>query len=642
MSRKRVALGWALTGITGALVLAVGPVVTPVIGASAASATTTPDFGPNVTIFDPTTPVDVINSTLQSYSTEAEFSANRRAVFFMPGTYGSAAGANNPSTATGIVNSEVGYYTSIQGLGSSPNDVVINGALHVEPVQGNPYGNPTDGTLYSNSLTQFWRSMSNLSINPIQRPVGADATRVYPEGIEDPHTLRWAVSQAAPLRRVNVLGNLDLTGRYGAYAFGTYVANSKVSGQVVSGDGFVEKAQAHWYTRDSQIGSWDGRAVNIVYSGVTGAPVTDFSPGDKTNLATTPVSRDAPFLYVNGGQFRVFVPAAKQDTAGVNWSTSTANGRQLAIDTFYIAKPSDTAATINARLQSGKNLILTPGVYNLDAPLQVTRKDTVVMGLGYATLAPMTGRAALEIGNVDGVVVSGLTVDAGAVNSNVLVQVGKPGSSVGDPRNPTTLSDVFVRVGGPHAGKATTSVEVNNNYVILDHSWLWRADHGTGVGWAANVADHGLVVNGDGVTALGLFVEHYQKNQVVWNGDRGTTIFYQSEMPYDPPSQAAYMNGSKEGYASYLVSPGVTDHDAIGLAVYTFFQAGANVHVSSAIEAPTSRRVAFESMTSTVILGDGGIRHVINSTGAAVDAASPGSQVAGLTAMTRLTAFPTA
>lgn len=643
MNRKRAVLGCALSGLTGALVLAaVGSVATPVIGVSAASATSTPDFGPNVTIFDPTTPIGVINSTLQSYSTETEFSSNRHAVFFMPGTYGSAAGANDPSTATGIVNSEVGYYTSIQGLGASPNDVVINGALHAEPVQGNPYGNPADGTLYSNSLTQFWRSMSNLSINPIQRPVGADATRAYPEGIEDPHTLRWAVSQAAPLRRVNILGDLDLTGRYGAYAFGTYVANSKVTGQVISGDGFVGKGQAHWYTRDSQIGSWDGRAVNIVYSGVTGAPATDFGPGDKTNLATTPVSRDAPFLYVSGGQFRVFVPAAKQDSVGVNWSTSTQNGRQLAIGDFYIAKPSDTAATINAQLANGKNLIVTPGVYNLDAPLRVNRKNTVVMGLGYATLAPTTGKAAIEIGNVDGVVVSGLTVDAGSVNSNLLIQVGKPGSSVGDPRNPTTLSDVFVRVGGPRAGQATTSVEVNNNHVILDHSWLWRADHGTGVGWNTNRADHGLVVNGDDVTALGLFAEHYQKNQVVWNGDRGTTVFYQSEMPYDPPSQAAYMNGTKEGYASYLVSPGVTDHDAIGLAIYTFFQAGANVHVSSAIEAPASWRVAFRSMTSTVILGDGGIRHVINSTGAAVDASSPGSQVAGLTAMTRLTAFPTA
>lgn len=90
----------------------------------------------------------------------------------------------------------MGYYTSIAGLGASPDDVLVNGALHVEPVQN------ADGT--STSLTQFWRSLSNLAINPIQRPVGADAQRPRPEGIAEPHTMRWAVSQAAPLRRVHI------------------------------------------------------------------------------------------------------------------------------------------------------------------------------------------------------------------------------------------------------------------------------------------------------------------------------------------------------------------------------------------------------------------------------------------------------
>ena len=51
------------------------------------------------------------------------------------------------------------------------------------------------------------------------------------------------------------------------------------------------------------------------------------------------------------------------------------------------------------------------------------------------------------------------------------------------------------------------------------------------------------MVNGDNVLATGLFVEHYQKYQVVWNGNGGKTIFFQNEMPYDPPNQAAWMNG---------------------------------------------------------------------------------------------------
>jgi hypothetical protein len=620
------------------LVLAVTGALALMAPASAfAQVPAAPDFGPNVKIFDPSTPVDQINAYLASISGESEFSANRHAVFFLPGTYGSAAGANDPATATGIVNSEVGYYTSIQGLGASPTDVVINGALHVEPEQ------TAQG---SSSLTRFWRSLGNLTVNPIQRPVGVDATRPRPEGIADPHTMRWAVSQAAPLRRVNITGDLDLTGRYGATAFGTYLANSRVTGRVISGDARSELAQAQWYTRDSEIGGWDGSGIDYVFSGVRGAPATDFATGGGTTaLAATPVSREAPFLFVDGGRYQVFVPNAGANTAGTHWGTGAADGRRIPIDRFFIARPTDSAATINQALASGRNLILTPGVYALDAPLRVNRADTVVMGLGYASLAPAAGTAAIEVGDVDGVVVAGLTVDAGPA-TDVLVRVGTPAGTGGSPVNPTTLSDVFVRVGGARAGQAVTSVEVNRDRVLLDHAWLWRADHGTGAGWTANRAAHGLVVNGDDVTALGLFVEHYQAEQVVWNGERGRTVFFQSEMPYDPPTQAAWMDGTAEGYASYVVGDQVRTHEATGLAVYTLFLAGfapggPQIHAANAIQAPRLPQVRFRSMATGVIAAGGGIRHVVNNAGPAVDATAPNGTVFGMTAVTRLAAYPT-
>ena len=59
---------------------------------------------------------------------------------------------------------------------------------------------------------------------------------------------------------------------------------------------------------------------------------------------------------------------------------------------------------------------------------------------------------------------------------------------------------------------------VNNDDTLLDNIWAWRADHRNGVGWTSNTADYGVVVNGDNVTAYGLFVEHYQKYQTVWTG----------------------------------------------------------------------------------------------------------------------------
>ncbi len=638
MNMCHLARAIAGTGVATALVLA-----TPLNAAPAKQSAPLPDFGPNVRIFTPQTPLSEINATLQSYSGETEFSQQRHAVFFMPGVYGSDSGENDPATATGIVNAEIGYYTAVYGLGRSPEQVLINGALHVEPKQENPYGNPQDDSLESNSLTKFWRSMSNLTINPIQRPVGEDAQLPYPEGIAPPHTLRWAVSQAAPLRRINILGNLELTGRYGAYAFGTYIANSQVQGSVISGDGTRQKAQAHWYTRNSTIGQWDGRAVNYLFSGVNGAPASNFSTDGITNLPTTPVSREAPFLYVDQqNRFNVFVPHARSHASGHDWEVSPQAGKQLPIQTFYIAKPSDSAATINAQLRLGKNLIVTPGIYVLGEAIKISRPGTVVVGLGYPSLVPATGKAAIEVGNITGVMLSGLIIDAGPTQSDVLVKIGQAGSYAGEPHDPTTLSDVFARIGGSILGKAKTSVEVNNHHVILDHNWLWRADHGTGAGWGDNLADHGLVVNGNDVNALGLFVEHYQKNQVVWNGERGRTLFYQSEMPYDPPSQAGWMNGSKEGFASYVVSSKVKSHEATGLAIYTLFVMGQDIFASSAIEAPAVPGVSLKSMTSSVIAGFGGIRHVVNEVGPSVSASQPNDAIYRMTAMSRLDSFTSA
>jgi hypothetical protein len=301
----------------------------------------------------------------------------------------------------------------------------------------------------------------------------------------------------------------------------------------------------------------------------------------------------------------------------VDWSTSSDAGQSIPIGDFYVARADrDTAQTINSQLARGKNLVLTPGVYRLDKPISVKRDDAVVLGLGYASLTPTRGNAALTIADVTGVKVAGITVDANVPESDVLVQVGPRNAHKSDPANPTTLSDVFVRVGGPWAGQAVTSIEVNSDDVLLDHLWAWRADHGTGVGWDANTAAHGLVVNGDDVVATGLFVEHYQAEQVLWRGERGTTVFFQSELPYDPPSQAAWSDGDRKGYASYRVADGVRVHTASGLGVYSFFNQGVDIRDAAGIQTPVGPGIAFRSMTSVFLNGSGGIEHVINDTGA--------------------------
>lgn len=187
--------------------------------------------------------------------------------------------------------------------------------------------------------------------------------------------------------------------------------------------------------------------------------------------------------------------------------------------------------------------------------------------------------------------------------------------------NPTSINDVHVRIGGATAGTATTSFEIDSDNVILDNNWLWRADHGTDASWTGNVAAHGLVVNGDNVTALGLAAEHYQQNQVVWNGNGGETIFYQSEMPYDPPSQAAWMDGDSDGYASYEVSPGVTSHMAYGLGVYSNFDKGVAIVAANAISVPAESGVTVTDAMTYFLGSQGGgsqITNIVNNAGLTV------------------------
>ncbi len=275
------------------------------------------------------------------------------------------------------------------------------------------------------------------------------------------------------------------------------------------------------------------------------------------------------------------------------------------------------------------NLIITPGIYHLDSTIKVKRPDTVVLGLGFPTLVPDNGIVPMTVADVKGVKLAGLMFDAGPVNSPVLLQVGTQHAANGqardhnnwsDPADPTSLQDVFFRIGGATPGKATTSLMVNSDNVLLDDIWAWRADHGNGVGWTINTADTGVVVNGDDVTAYGLFVEHYQKYDVIWNGEHGRTIMFQNEMPYDPPNQADWQHDGVLGFAAYKVADSVTTHEGWGLGSYCFFNVGPAIHASRAFEVPVTPGVKLHDILTVFLNGNGGIDHVVNDTGAAVNA----------------------
>jgi hypothetical protein len=610
----------ALTAVpAGAAVLAASAPAAPNPAPSLCPDASSPVLGPDVCVFTSSMSQPAIQADLNAIATQqvpvgSQFDSQRYAVFFEPGTYGSKA---DPLIF------QVGYYTQVAGLGAMPQDTVVNGAVDV-------FNNLcTAGTQNCNADDNFWRSLSNLTLNvdlpsapPAYAPPTADP---FGAGCDNSAEI-WAVSQAAPIRRAIINGSVVFQD-YCAnnnYASGGFIADSRVSGDL----DFYGNQQ--YMVRDSSIGGSNGCAPgngglwNMVYSGVEGAPAPVFSGqcSQNTVLAASPVSEEQPFLYTDSsGTFHVFVPARRTSSSGPSWAGGTEAGSSKPLSSFFVATPGTPVAAIDLALAAGKNLMLTPGVYDLSAPITVTRPDTVVLGLGFATLVPQRGNAALVVLPDTGVKVSGLVIDAGPVNSPVLASVGIP-ARAGAAGNPDLVSDVFFRIGGAETTKTSATVSLLDNAPgsIIDDVWAWRADHGNDVGWTANTAATGVVVTGSDVTAYGLAVEHYQKSEVVWAGQGGTDVFFQNELPYDVPGQAAWNESATfNGYPAFQVGSGVKTFQGYGMGSYVvFIDTSATLHDTEAFQAPKVTGVRFHDVFGLWIGGSGGLDSVINGVGGPV------------------------
>ena len=531
-----------------------------------------PDLGPNVLIFDPAMPQSTMQQQIDKiYAIERrnEFGPERYALLFLPGEY--------------HLEVPVGFYTQVLGLGVTPDAVHIMGNVHADASHDN-----------NNATTTFWRAVEGFSVSP----AGG--------------TMQWAVSQAVPFRRMHVRGNIVLHQHRG-WGSGGWISDSLVDANVDSG------TQQQWISRNSEWGSWTGSNWNMVFVGVPHPPHGEWPNPPYTKVDTTPVVREKPFLEVDGeGKWSVRVPDLRTESTGITWHKGMTPGRSIPLDDFYIAHAgSDTAASINAQLERGKNLLMTPGIYDLLEPIRITHPNTVVLGLGFATLHPTHGTPAMITADADGIEIAGLLFDAGPEKSPVLLEIGPEGTKGRHKQNPIILHDVFFRVGGASLGRAHGNLQINSNDVIVDHTWIWRADHGDGVGWRSNTSANGLVVNGEDVTIYGLFVEHHQEFQVLWNGNGGRTYFYQSEIPYDPPDQPSYASAhGVNGWASYKVADSVTSHEAWGLGIYSVF-IKPNVVLSRAIEVPRKPAIKFHHIITVALGNHGEISNVIEDKGGA-------------------------
>lgn len=565
---------------------ALAVILSPIFGQAKLAQTSMPDMGPNVLVFSPSMPAAEMQKKIDDiYAAQehSEFGDQRNAILLLPGEY--------------KLDIPVGFYTQVVGLGATPDAVHVTGNVHA------------DASLPRNNATcTFWRGVEGFSVTPTDG------------------TMQWAVSQAVFFRRMHVRGNLVLHQKHG-WASGGWISDSVIDGNVDSG------SQQQWLSRNTEWKSWTGSNWNMVFVGINHPPDGDWPAPPYTKVEKTPVVREKPFLWVDKkGAWSMRVPQMRRDSTGITWHGGSTPGRDVALSDFYMARPGDTATAMNAELARGKDLLLTPGIYELSEPIRVTRPNTVVLGLGFATLKPVKGTAAIEVSDRDGIVVAGMLIDAGETKSPVLMSVGDGMSGVTH-ANPISLHDIFFRVGGAGVGKADVDLRVNANDTIIDHTWIWRADHGKGVGWDQNLSNNGLVVNGDRVTAYGLFVEHHQQYQVLWNGNDGRTYFYQSEIPYDPPTQAAFTSGAGvNGWASYKVADTVRTHEAWGLGIYSVFR-HPDVVLTRAIEVPTNSGVRFHHMVTIALDDKGEITHVIDDKG---EAAVPGAR----RTTPRVTEFP--
>ncbi|KAI1253283.1 hypothetical protein MGN70_005491 [Eutypa lata] len=554
------------------------------------------------------TDIEAKTNTIFKQMEANQFGTERYAILFKPGTY--------------QVLFDVGFYTQVAGLGRNPDDVLgIMYTISSQPVSSYLLSQIDGGANVPaywmpnrNATCNFWRSFENFAVN------ASEATN---------NTTTIAVSQAAPLRRMHIkssgglwLFQVDPTTGAGGWASGGFMADSVVDHQVLPG------SQQQWLSRNNRYGSWANAVWNMVFVGDSNAPSQEGFPVHAyTTIGRTPICREKPYLYItNEGQYHVFSPAIQRETQGPSWCDGVSTpGKSIPIEDFYLAKPSaSSAASINAALNSGKHVLFTPGIYRFDEALRVTKADTIILGLGQPSLIPIRGQPVICVADVDAVTVAGLIIEAGEINSSSLLEVGPPGSSASHASNPTFLFDLTVRSGGATPGRNDTGITINSNDVVGDQLWLWRADHGHWASWDTNRTKNGIVVNGNNVIIYGLFNEHHQEYQTLWNGNDGRVYFYQSEIPYDPPDQESWMNGPVNGYASYKVADTVTNHEAWGLGIYSYFR-DSPTKLENAIEVPEVEGVKLHHLTTVWLNGTAGseISHIVNGNGDRVYANNP-------------------
>lgn len=547
---------------------------------------------------------DVVNAAYKTNGGDPRTSCDnghwsdlRFAFMFTPGTYN---GIDVP----------IGYYTSAYGLGTSPSDTKFDGGKGIYSEQG-------CGIYQGGALSTFWRSAENFwtTTNDTMSSVANGMT--------------WAVSQAAPLRNVRIDNDLtffEYIPEYccaAGYASGGFASGVKVGGEIKFG------SQQQFFVRSSQASRMDTPVWNGVFAACINAfdarcgSGTDDLHSSVSVEPSMPLIAEKPYISATEGgkTFALNIPPVQENTSpGVAWTDSGFPGTKVVdFSQVYVTSETDTAAIINSKLDAGLHVVISPATYILEASIVINKPDTVVMGIGFATIqCPENGDPCFKVADVDGVRIASVLLQAGPWTTNEsMLQVGESGTYAGSKTNPTVLSDIFVRVGGPHdfMGPVNDSMLIfKSGYTVLDNTWLWRADHTLdgGVYNGTSPVKHGLHVKADNVYTYGLAAEHTIEDNVLWEGDNGLTYFYQAEIMYD-------YTGDVWDHSCYTIDKSVDGHYATGLGCYSFFR-DYDAVAPSGVNTNGAENVKIDKAASVWLNGvDGsGIENVINQDGLSV------------------------
>eukprot|EP01084_Bolivina_argentea_P275066 468997_1 len=530
-----------------------------------------PTWPSHVYVFDPSDSSHTQQIVDQVYKEQGgtspplngQFSNDRYAFLFKPGSHS--------------VNVNIGYYTSLYGTGVSPTDTYIQGVASWDGSS-----NPSTG-----ALCNFWRSAENFQIK---------------------QDMMWSVSQASPLRKAYVTGHLSLS--QNGYSSGGYLSDSVISGSIISG------SQQQWFTRNSEMSSYNGGNWNMVFVGVKNAPNTHCNHIQYTTTGLTPIIAEKPYIVINNtGLYNLYIPKVETNKYGATKDYTTLSNI-IDFTNVYVSTEKDDADIINSKLNSGLAVILTPGNYNLSSSIKITHDNAILMGIGFPVLTPTNGNNVITVGNNVGVrIVGPILLQGGPSNSDTLLQFGDAGGFSGDAANPGIIYDVFARVGGPNnpnviQQKTSSMFTINSDNVIIDGTWLWRADHDVSgsVYNGNNPVNNGLIVNGNNVIVYELAVEHTLQDLVQWNGNNGKCFFYQSEFPYDVTADYG-----SNGYTSFRIKG--DNFQGFGLGAYSYFR-DHTVWVNSGFVGPSSANIT--NLVDIFLSGNGGISHIFNNEGSSV------------------------